>query len=128
MRLWMMLAVGAVLTLTACEEMVDNDRESRTARCDADPDWYLNLPIVELRIGGQLNPPSLPTADDPRAVDWSALEAILRRYQGQTFTLARFKQIQRDLFASGLVQDGNQKWGAEFFVRPELPRQGALDL
>ena len=125
-----LLAAIAVIVLAGCEEMVEPDDEPQApARCDATPDWYLDLPIVTLRVGGQMNPPQVPDPNDPDDTDsdWSALEAVIDRYEGKTFTPARFKQLQRDLFATGLMQEGDQKWGIEFYVIPDLPRRGSSD-
>ena len=111
-----LLAAVTVILLTGCEELVETDDEppERTARCDTNPDWYINLPIVELREGGQMNPPLIPDPDDPGATDadWSDVQTA---------------QVQRDLFATGLLQEDNQKWGVELFARPELPRLGVVD-
>ena len=75
-----------------------------------------------------MNPPQIPAPNDPDDTDsdWSALEAIILQYQRQAFTLLRFAQIQRDLFATGLLQNGDQKWGVEFIARPETPRFGII--
>ena len=120
------VAVGVViaLALIGCEEMVtDDEQKTRGARCDVVADWFIGKPLV-IDAGGHMNPPQIsdPSRDDGFRTDWSQLEAIRSKHHGRTFTLSLFRQIQQELYATGLYQEDDQKWGIETVAYPSVPR------
>ena len=126
------------LVLTGCEEMPKGggrpdpkpapDPEPTSERCDAHPDWYIDKPIARVSPSGQMNPPTVTDPDTGEIdADWSALEAVVDEYEGKIFTLETFEALQKALFATGLYQKDERKWGIESVARPSVPRQGFSD-
>ena len=121
-----LLMLAVLLALAGCEEMVDEPDEVEAARCDVARDWYIGLPIVRVYETGSREPPVVlnPNTGEYEA-DWSAMNTIKDTYEGMTFTLVRFRQLQEDLYATGYYQDANGEWGIETVAFPDVPRGGA---
>ena len=133
------LAVWGTAVLGGCEMPTQDDDEREPeprpptlTRCDAAAEWYIGKPI-EIRAGRDMNPPQIPdpSRDDGFRTDWSKLEAVVSKYAGRAFTLSLFREIQQDLYATGLYQEGDEKWGIETVAYPGTvrrtsdPRHGA---
>ena len=120
------LFVGSIASLTGCEEMTEGGggAEPTSERCDADEDWYVNKTITRIDLGGDLNVP-----DDEEELDaaYAVIDGIGSEYEGVPFTIARFKELQQDLFSTGLYQEGARKWGIETLARPGIPESRNAD-
>jgi len=118
------LFVGSIAFLTGCEEMPDGGAKPTSERCDADEDWYINKTITRIDLGGYVN---VPDDQEARDAAYSVIDGIGLEYEDMAFTIARFKELQQDLFATGLYQDGDRKWGIESLARPAIPERRNAD-
>ena len=100
-------------------------------RCDAHPDWYLDIPIADFRIECD----TTRTTDASRSLSrelrlnsyWSDWMTLRVAHQGKSFTLDRFKRIQEELLTSSYFRDGPKKWGFDTLVYPAVPHETDAD-